>query len=124
MDRATLITLLVVIAAIVSYADELAVALRSLLDAAGSPRRRRPEPPVGLLELAATDLVSADPVRIDRGTAILTFQPGEEAVAQLIKLLAHPDQEVGRRAATILHRRQDPQGLEPLYRWLAQRPAA
>jgi hypothetical protein len=126
MDRGILLTLFLLVATIIAYADELAALVRALWREIGVRRGRRAHAAspgfAQVVFVAATDLASSNAERIARGIEVLRAETGPEALAHLIALLDHPDADVARRAATLLYERQDPRAMEPLYRYLAQNP--
>ena len=122
MDRASMVTAFLCAAALVSYADELGVILKAMF--AAMLNRGRIELPPTVLDLAATELASSDPERIERGAALLRMQQGAAAISRLVPLLSHADPDVSRRAARLLFERQDPGALEALYWYHARRVTA
>ena len=116
VERTAWIVGLLLVALIAAFGDALMVAALRWMGLTVS----RPEPvPEGLLELMARDLASGEAHRMDRATAAMLKIPGSAPVAYLTGLLRHHRNEVARQAAYILYERQDPEGLPPLYQYLA-----
>lgn len=116
MERMAWILGLLLIALIAAFGDALlAYALKRL-----GLTLSKPEPvPEGLLELMARDLASGESHRVERATQAMLRIPGSAPVAYLTGLLRHHRSEVARQAAYILYERQDPDGLAPLFQYLA-----
>lgn len=116
MDKTIWIGILLGIGLIAAFGDAIAAFLF---------RRRQPEivrtepVPEQLLEHMARDLASGEPVRMERATAAFLRVKGTGPVAYLTGLLRHHRSDVARQAAYILYERQDPEGLPPLYAYLA-----
>ena len=122
MDRATLVTGFLCAATVVAYADELGMLIKRLWYAVAG--RTGSDIPAAALDLAARELASDEPERIERGASILRAQSGTPAIARLIPLLSHADPTVSRRAARLLYERQDPQAIEALYWYHAKQPVS
>jgi len=119
LDRPALVTAFLCAATLVAYADELGTILKAVFRTLRN--RGRTELPAAVLDLAARELASDEPERIERGAAILRLQAGPPAIARLLPLLSHSSADVARRAARLLYERQDPSALEALYWYHARR---
>jgi hypothetical protein len=117
VDKQAWIIALVAIALIAAFGDAL---VSFFLRMIGLSERRPPPTPGGLLEMMARDLASGEPYRVERATAAMLRIPGPGPVPYLTGLLRHQRGEVARQAAYILYQRQDPEGLDPLYQYLAE----
>ena len=120
MDRATLVTGFLCAATVVAYADELGLLAKSVWRRWSA--RGRTDLPAGVLDLAAKELESDEPERVERGLTIFRLQKGSPTTDRLVPLLNHRNPEVARRAAQLLYERQDPTALEALYWYHAKRP--
>jgi hypothetical protein len=120
--KLAIIVVLVLIAVSVHLSDLLRAAARRA--AAGAPDRERIEVPTRLLDLVLADFASGEAARIERATSVLRHQVGPLAVPHLVALLRHGDPDVAQRAACLIYERQDPDAMEHLYRFVAERTAA
>lgn len=121
MDRATLVTSLLCAATAVAYADELGLLAKAIwqrLFSAGPT-----ELPADVIDMAAREIESDDPARIQRGLSVMRNQKGALATARLMPMLSHSNPEVSRRVAQLLFERQDPGAIEALYWYHARRQA-
>lgn len=119
MDRATLVTGLLCAATAVAYADEIGLLVKALWKRLFEARA--PELPADVLDMAAREIESDDPERIQRGLSIMRGQKGPLATARLMPMLSHRNPEVSRRVAQLLFERQDPGAIEALYWYHARR---